>query len=162
MTKTECLGGCVDGTWELVRGCMHNEGFSRGKPQARLWPCSREQRRQTHQSLQVCFTGPSGKPISQEQFHGFGPIAIKQSCEFSFLHPLGGNAGGRKGAQDTALTRLKRPKEATSVRSMEQGCPEKSVQSPPRSQQGSPWSAGGPQFPFPVQGSLSHQGGERG
>lgn len=47
-----------------------------------------------------------------------------------------------------ALTKLKRPKEATSVLSMEQGCPEKSVQSPPRSRQGSPWSAGVPNFQF--------------
>lgn len=160
VTETKHLQGCVDGTWEPVRGCVHNEGFSRGKPQARQWPCSSEQRIQ--QSLWVCFTGPSGKPISQEQFLGFGPIAIKQSCEFSFLHPLWGNAGGREGAQGTALTRLKRPKEVASVRSMEEGCPEKSVQGPPRSWQRSPWSARGPQFPFPMQSPLNHRGGEGG
>lgn len=40
VTETKHLQGCVDGTWEPVRGCVHNEGFSRGKPQARQWPCS--------------------------------------------------------------------------------------------------------------------------
>lgn len=75
---------------------MHNEGFSRGKPQARLWPQLRAEETDPPQSLQVCFYDvPSRKPISQEQFHGFGP-SHKQSCEFSFLHLLRAMLGAEK------------------------------------------------------------------
>lgn len=78
---------------------MHNEGFLEGNHRPGFVAGQlRAEETDPPEFAGMLHDGALKEAYFPRQFHGFGPIAIKQSCEFSFLHLLRAMLGAEKGA----------------------------------------------------------------